>query len=228
MLLSMPGQKVRCISCGNRFEPGAPAAPPPVERLPPLDALPADESEPRRPEPAPRGRASDPPPWPDADRYPPRRLDVPLVLRPLLDEDVDGLPFCPGCGRRVRWEVLLCPHCDEEFEDDRDLRRQSRRASGPARREKAPHRGPLLANLGNICITLGILSLCGGVTALIGLPIGVVGLVLANGDLDAMQNGVMDARGRKQTESGRGNAIAGLAFCGVFAAGWLVLWFCLH
>ena len=225
MLLALPGQRLRCVSCGHRFEANTPTEPPPVERLPPLEAVPTDNAAPSRPDPPRRRRDAEPSQWPDADRYPPNRFDVPLRLRPLLPEEEDGLPFCPGCGRRVRWEVVLCTHCDEEFEDDRELRRQRSRSERPRRRDMAPHRGPLIANLGNLSLTLGILALCAGVTALVGLPLGIVAWVMANGDLDAIRNGLLDSRGRQQTELGRNNAITAVLLCSIFAGVWMLLWF---
>jgi hypothetical protein len=223
MLLASAGQRVRCIGCGHQFAAGAPMEPAPVERLPPLEATPAGEPPPSRREAPPPSRPEPEPLWPDADRLPPRRFDVGLLLRPLLDEEHDRLPFCPGCGRRVRWEATICPYCDEQFEDDSDLRRQQRR-SGPPRPAEQPHRGPMIANLANASLMFGVLALCGGVTALIGLPVGIVAWVMANGDLEAMRLGVVDRRGRKQTESARGNAITGVIFCALFAGGWIVLW----
>jgi hypothetical protein len=223
MLLAAAGQRVRCISCGHGFDAGTRAEPPPVERLPPLEALPADEPPPRPEAEPPRQREAEPP-WPDADRLPPRRFQLPIPLRALLDEDQTDWPFCPGCGQRVRWEAFTCPFCEEEFEDDRELRRQLRRRAGPRQRDAEPHRGTLIVNLGNISMTLGILSMCGGLTALAGLPVGIVGWVMANGDLAAMRHGTLDNRGRKQTESGRLNAITGVIFCAIFASAWLLLW----
>jgi hypothetical protein len=223
MLLASAGQRVRCISCGHGFDAAAPAEPPPVERLPPLEALPADAPQPRRDREPPRKPEAEPP-WMDADRMPPHRLQLPIPLRALLDEDQEGLPYCPGCGRRVRWEAFTCPFCEEEFEDDRDLRRQHRRRAGPPPRDTEPHRGPVIVNLGNISMTLGILSMCGGLTAVAGLPVGIVGWVMANGDLEAMRIGTLDTRGRNQTEAGRTNAITGVIFCTIFASAWLLLW----
>jgi hypothetical protein len=222
MLLASPGQRVRCMSCGHGFDAGAPAEPPPVERLPPLEALPTDEALPRQDREPPRKQEADPL-WPDADRLPPRRLQLPISLRPLLDEDEEGLPFCPGCGLRVRWEAFTCPHCEEEFEDDRDLR-PKRRRRGPGPRDTEPHRGPLIANLGSVSSLLGIFALCGGLTALAGLPVGIVAWVMANGDLERMRDGVLDSRGRRETLAARANAITGVALSGGFATVWLLLW----
>ncbi len=216
MLLALTGQRVRCASCGHRFEIGA-AEEPQVERLPPLEAVPVDD--PPRPEAEPS--------WPEGDRYPPRRFNIDVALRPLL-EDEEGLPYCPGCGRRVRWEAYQCPHCEEEFEDDSDLRRQRRRSGGPARRDTLPHRGSTIARMGTASLALGMFSICFGLTAVVGLPLGIIALVLANNDLEAMNNGVLDPRGRRETSSGRGNAIAGVVFCGLFAGTWLLLWFWTH
>ena len=41
----------------------------------------------------------------------------------LPDEDEDPKarqPFCPGCGKRVSWEVVRCPHCGEEVGERSD------------------------------------------------------------------------------------------------------------
>jgi hypothetical protein len=226
MLVALPGQRVRCISCDHRFEAGAPSEPPPVERLPPL---PAEEAPPPLPRPKPRRQQEADPPWPDGDRFPSHRFDVPLPFRPVVAEDEDGLPFCPGCGRRVRWEALVCPHCDEEFEDDRDLRpARRRRTGGTPRQDLPPHRGPVIANLGNLALIFGIFALCGGVSAVVGLPLGIIAMVMATGDLEAMRAGRLDGRGRIQTETGRGNAIAGIVVSAVFAVGWIVLWLWMH
>jgi hypothetical protein len=233
-LLVSQGQRLRCVSCGHGFEVGAAPEPPPVERLPPLEAappleaLPADEPPHPASLPPPLPRREAEPAWPDAERLPPRRFQLPIPIRPLLDEDEDGLPFCPGCGRRVRWEAYVCPYCEEEFEDDRELRRQVRRHSGQLKRDTEPHRGTTIVNLGNASMTLGIFSLCGGVTALAGLPLGIIGWVMANGDLEAMRRGALDQRGRKQTEAGRLNAITGVILGAVFATIWVLVWLYLH
>ena len=76
--------------------------------------------------------------------------------------------------------------------------------------------------------SLGMFSICFGMTAVAGLPLGVIAWVWANNDLEAMTNGIVDARGRKETQSGRGNAIAGVIFCGLFAGTWLLLWLWTH
>jgi hypothetical protein len=221
MLLALPGQQVRCGGCGHCFEAET-IAPSPTERIEPLEALPAEE-QPRRPEP-PRRRENEPL-WPDADRRPPPALlDLPLRLRSIADEDEEGLPYCPGCGRRVRWEAMACPTCEEEFEDDRDLRRQHRRLRGSLR-DTAPHRADTIGNLANVGLTCGILSLCFGVAALAGLPLGIAAWVMANNDLEAMRNGVLDGRGRQKTLNARGNAVTGVIFAGLFGSAWVLFWF---
>ncbi len=61
----------------------------------------------------------------------------------------------------------------------------------------------MIANLGNVSLAFGIFSLCVGLPALAAIPVGIIAWVLANNDLEAMQNGYLDAHGRKDTEMGR-------------------------
>ena len=222
MLIAAPGQRVRCIGCDHRFEIRPPPAQVPAERVPPLEAGPADEPN------SPRGNK--PTAWPDVAELA-RRLEIPPSLRPLLEDEWEDLPFCPGCGRRVRWEVLTCRHCGEEFEDDRELRAQRRRATGdyPEHRDVLPHRARTINNLGSISLSLGLMAFClFGLTALLSIPLGITAWVMANNDLEAMRNGLLDRRGRKQTEQARGNAITAVVFGGLFGGCWLLLWLCLR
>jgi hypothetical protein len=239
MLLAMPGKRVRCANCGGSFEPGTAADPAPVEKLPPLEAMPTEDTQ-RRPPP----RREEPPPIPrrrDEWRAPrdtdlpwrPPRIDAPYHLRPLFDEDEYDLPFCPGCGRRVRWEVVACPRCHEEFDDDRDLRPTKRRPIGVPRgdgeddepramRGGRAHRAALIGGLGNVSMVLGLVSMCVPIVpALISVILGIVAWVMASSDLIQMREGAMDVRGRRATEAGRNNAIIGIVCGGVFAGGWI-------
>jgi len=140
-----------------------------------------------------------------------------------------GLPFCPGCGKRVPWEVSRCPRCGEELEPEAWPRRPPRAGGALVRRDSEPHRGKLVAALGNASLFLGGLSLCtGGVGAAVSIPLGIVAWVLANNDLERMREGVMDDAGRHQTEAGRTGAIIGivlsLLFAGFFALTYVTAW----
>lgn len=177
--------------------------------------------------------APDPPPPP----APPSPVPVlPPVdrPRPRIEEefpDDQPLPFCPGCGKRVRWEAITCPHCGEELEDEGYLARVYRRGTRALeprlmmRRDGIPHRGKVIYRMGNACLILGGLSLCIlGLPVVICLPLGLATWVMANNDLEQMRQGTMDPRGRQETETGRTGAVVGLVISLVFAAFYLVVY----
>ena len=155
-----------------------------------------------------------------------------MPLLPRADEDVlapDGRPFCPGCGRRVNWDWVVCYHCGEQFDYDQDPRRRERILLNRPRRDCVPHRGALIANLGNITLGIGALSLCLlGVGAVITVPLGISTLVMASADLNLMRGGQMDPAGKAQTENGRTAAVIGLALSAIFAIGWILLYLSQH
>jgi hypothetical protein len=170
----------------------------------------AEQGPPQPPRPAP------PPPVPH--RAAAKRQDE-------NEEEADPRPFCPGCGRRVSWEVSRCPQCGEELEPERDFRRRLR--LGPwMRRDGLPHRGRLIAGLGTFGMVAGGLSLClFGVGAVIAVPLGVTVWLMANHDLELMRSGEMDPAGRTQTENGRVAAIGGLVLGPLFAAFYALMYF---
>jgi hypothetical protein len=176
-------------------------------------AFTAESGAPQPPRPAPP-----PPPSP----LPPRRA----AQRQDEDEDeADCQPFCPGCGRRVNWEVSRCPHCGEELEAETDFRRRLRLGQW-VRRDSLPHRGRLIAGLGTFSMVTGGLSLCLlGLGAAVALPAGIAAWVMANRDLELMRCGVMDPAGRTQTENGRVGAIVGVILATLFAAFFAVMFF---
>jgi len=131
---------------------------------------------------------------------------------------VDRRPFCPGCGRRVSWDVTRCPHCQAELEAETDLRRRLRLGQW-VRRDSLPHRGRVIAALGTFSMVAGGLSLClFGLGAVVALPAGITAWVMANRDLELMRCGEMDPGGRTQTENGRVGAIVGITLATLFAA----------
>jgi hypothetical protein len=141
------------------------------------------------------------------------------------EDEADCRPFCPGCGRRVNWEVSRCPHCGEELEAENDLRRRLRLGRW-VRRDSLPHRGRLIAALGTFSMVAGGLSLClFGLGAVVALPAGVAAWVMANRDLELMRSGEMDPGGRPQTENGRTGAIVGIVLGLLFAAFFAVMVF---
>jgi hypothetical protein len=163
---------------------------------------------------------------------PPRAGKGPRDLPPLLappweprgedDEDEpaeDRRPFCPGCGRRISWEAVVCRHCGEELEPEDEGRARHHRLINRVRRDCEPHRGRLIAGLGNFSMIVGGLSLClAGLGAIVSVPVGVAAWVMANHDLDQMRKGAMDPRGKTQTENGRTGAIVGIVLGLLFAS----------
>ncbi len=138
-------------------------------------------------------------------------------------EGVNGVrgPFCPGCGKRIAWSHLQCPHCGEELEaEDESSARRDGHAS--IRRDGEPHRAALIVALGNVSAVLSVLGICTfGFTASIGVPLGILTVALANRDLQKMSEGRMDANGKQLMQSARAGGIAGtivgLLFAFIFA-----------
>jgi hypothetical protein len=194
------GQRVRCIACSERFLADPAVKPPP----------PPPRRSPPRPERPRDGLPS--PPRADEDELAP-----------------DGRPFCPGCGRRVNWDWIVCYHCGEQFDYSQDAPRRERSLLTRPRRDCFPHRGALIANLGNITLGVGAVSLClFGVGAIVAVPVGISTIVMASGDLNLMRGGQMDPAGKAQTENGRTAAVTGLVLSLVFAVGWILLYLSQH
>ena len=155
-----------------------------------------------------------------------RRAPLPLPppsARPASDEDDDlngeGGPFCPGCGRRITWEDLLCRYCGEELEAEDEARAKRRRNLDLVRHDYEPHRAALILSLGNVSMIVGGLSLCSfGAGAVVSVPLGVLTVVMANRDLERMRDGRMDPNAKARTETGRTGAIAGIILGLIFAS----------
>jgi hypothetical protein len=143
-------------------------------------------------------------------------LPLPVRDRPVRQEEAPrDLVLCPVCHRPVGWEAPTCPYCGLELEPEEVTARTERLG----RRDAEPHRGALLATLGNVSMIAGGLSLClGGFGALVSVPAGLAAWVMAQRDLGLMRAGLMDARGRAQTEVGRVGGIVGLVLGLLFAA----------
>jgi hypothetical protein len=125
------------------------------------------------------------------------------------------LVLCPVCKRPVGWDSSFCPYCGLELEPEEVCDRADRLG----RRDAEPHRGALLVTLGNVSMIAGGLSLClAGLGALVSVPTGLAAWVLAQRDLGRMRAGLMDPRGRGQTEVGRIGGIVGLVLGLLFAA----------
>jgi hypothetical protein len=152
----------------------------------------------------------------------PRPLPAaPATAVRIEDEGPSGssLPFCPGCGKRVSWDVLRCPFCLEELEPE--LPPQVSQPP-PARRDWLRHRGPLLLTWGNVSLAFGAAALCTiGVAAVIGVPLGIAVWAVAQRDLQEMQAGRMDPDGQRSTENARTSGmigtLLGLLFGGIYA-----------
>ncbi len=162
------------------------------------------------------------PPRPEVPRPPrpaPRRPPGPEA-----GDDPEPLPFCPGCGRQVPWEVLRCPFCDEELEPETTFSRPRRPDWPPRRLDCVPHRGKLIL-MGNVSMALGGLSLCTLCAgALVSVPLGVVAWVLASHDLAEMRAGHVDPQGKTATETGRTGGIMGAVLGLVFGAFFAVIY----
>ena len=157
------------------------------------------------------------PPRPPTPRPPQEDRDTPE------DSDEQG-PFCPGCGRRIRWRDARCPHCGEELELEDAARRGRRADVASLRRDYEPHRAALILSLGNVSMIVGALSLCSfGAGAMISVPLGILAWLMANRDLNEMSEGRMDPRGKRRTETGRIAAIVGIVLGMIFGAFYALL-----
>jgi hypothetical protein len=81
---------------------------------------------------------------------------------------------------------------------------------GAARRDCAPHRAQVLVGLASAALVCGVLAFLLGVPGVIGLPLGAVAYVLAGRDLDRMQQGLLDPRGRQDTDVARQRGVVGM------------------
>jgi len=162
---------------------------------------------------------------------PPQLEENPALHRPrrthrLRPGEETRKPYCPGCGRPVGWEEILCPFCGEEFEPELGPELLGRRRQALPRRDSEPHRGSLLTLLGNICLVSGGVSVClCGLGVIVSLPLGIVTWILANNDLSQMRSGTMDPSGKEATETGRIGAIVGMILGILFAACYAIWWF---
>ena len=203
---------VTCPSCGCRVQMAESQLGRRVRCIACQSAFVAEAGPPQPP------RLTAPPP-------PPLRPPAAAKRQDEDEDEADPRPFCPGCGRRVNWEVTRCPHCGEELEAENDFRRRLRLGQW-VRRDSLPHRGRLLAALGTFSMVTGGLSLCLlGLGAAVALPAGIAAWVMANRDLELMRCGVMDPAGRTQTENGRVGAIVGVILATLFAAFFAVMFF---
>src|SRR5262249_33439769 len=121
----------------------------------------------------------------------PRGGELPELER---EEEVvgpDGRPYCPGCGRRVNWDWMVCYHCGEQFALSQFPRERGRRYR--QRRDSSPHRGSTIHTMGNVTLAVGAVSLCIlGLGVVVALPLGIATIVMATSDLEQMRVGVMD------------------------------------
>ncbi|HTU18167.1 MAG TPA: hypothetical protein VMG10_08890 [Gemmataceae bacterium] len=169
-------------------------------------------------------RIAPPKPPSGRSRDPARRIGAPREDEEDFDSGERG-PFCPGCGRRIAWSDLSCPHCGEELEAEDEGWAARRQAIDRIRRDCEPHRGRLILSLGNVSMIVGGLSLCTfGVGAVVSVPVGILAWLMANHDLERMREGRLDARGKSQTETGRTGAVAGIVLGVIFAAFYALLW----
>ena len=84
-----------------------------------------------------------------------------------------------------------------------------------ARRDCKPHRGYDLLFLARVALVFGVLALITCLTALVAIPLGMVVVYFAEKDMDAMDVGEMDSRGRAETKAA--SRLGGLAALWGFA-----------
>jgi hypothetical protein len=153
---------------------------------------------------------------------PPTRPSPPMPPGSGLDENTAPLPFCPGCGRRIPWDVLRCPFCHEELEPELPSRPTP---TAPVRCDFVPHRGRFLQLLGNFSLAVGALTLCTfGIGTLISVPLGTTVWVLAQHDLDEMRGGRMDPDGIPSTQTARTGGILGVVLGMLFGTFFAVIY----
>jgi hypothetical protein len=199
---SLLGKPLRCLACGHSFVPTVSSSPDPLERHP-QPALPETESVSAR-----VPRASDSLPHNPTG-----------VSRSSSRSGSEAGALCFACYRPISWKVTSCPHCGTEFEPEEEDQEEP---EFPFRRDCEPHRGGLLLLLGNTSLILGALSLClCGLGGLGSIPLGGMVCWLATRDLNRMEKGLVDPRGRRVTRDARTAAIVGIVlslFFGFFCA----------
>jgi hypothetical protein len=170
-----------------------------------------------------------------------------------VPEDLLGrLVKCPACGAQftaaASEEPAPAPPPPPAFDEPVPPRAPGAAAEEFARREDEPLRRRGQAHRGGLILTLGIISIvgsafglptpcCGPCTwplafpGIIGLALGIVAWVMGQGDLQKMDQGIMDTSGRGQTQNGKvcgivGTSIGGFALaCGI---GWTILRLVFH
>lgn len=165
-------------------------------------------------------------PTPPTPRLPPPKPPPPPLVPRRMESDEDleaGLPYCPGCGRRVSWMADSCRHCGEEFEDE-PPHRWARIGDFPLRCDWEPHRAGLIGGLGHASLVLGCMGMCFGVTGLVGVPLGIAAWLMGQADAEKMREGQMDPTGRRRTLAGVASAKAGVLFGLLFAGAFGLLW----
>jgi hypothetical protein len=120
---------------------------------------------------------------------------------------------CPRCGERIYADAGRCRFCGEELEgEEEDDRRWEQRRG--IRRASEPHRAPIIQALGIISIVFSAFVPCCGLIGVLfsiaGLSCGIPAWVMGQRDLNRMQLGEMDPRGRKGTQSGRTCGMVGV------------------
>jgi hypothetical protein len=84
---------------------------------------------------------------------------------------------------------------------------------GQVRQDALPHRAGLLGTLATASWLCGVSSICLLFPALVGLPLGVVTWLLARRELQDIEAGLVDPRGRERTAEAKRWAIGGTLLC---------------
>jgi hypothetical protein len=97
---------------------------------------------------------------------------------------------------------------------------------GQVRRDALPHRAGLLDTLATASLLCGVSSICLVFPALVGLPLGVVTWLLARRELQDIEAGLVDPRGRERIADAKDWAFKGTLLCLVVLVvdGLLLVW----
>ncbi len=91
---------------------------------------------------------------------------------------------------------------DDDYEDDDDRPRRSRRRYDDDYDYLTPHRG-------NLILTLGLVGLIGGFAFCLPFVVSPFAWIMGSSDLNAMRNGTMDPSGESLTRAGQVCGIIG-------------------
>jgi len=222
------GQKVKCPTCGDKFDAIAPSPDGASEMGPSPAPAPPDAPAVSEPAAAQLKLSLDDEASAPADSAPPPPLVAAQPLPPAASPPIpheDNLRPCPFCGKRIPQKARRCRFCDEDLDEEEERPRRRSSRSGEerpwerpsrygVRRDSEPHRGTLV-------LVLGILSLV--FMGCIGLPLGIAAWVMGHRDLKKIAANMMDPQGKGTTQAGWVCGIIGTILSSLitlFCIGW--------